>query len=107
MTSINKWPRPLLQAGRLLAERPTTRPTRWTAGAGLTGRQTSDIVASFFEKRGLCKVRILGNKMLICYFNFFADNEPHAIEVQHPTNSSLRYTGTVCGNGVHAVVVNF
>lgn len=67
----------------------------------------SDIVASYFEKRGLCKVRILGNKMLICYFNFFADNEPHAIEVQHPTNSSLRYTGTVCGNGVHAVVVSF
>jgi hypothetical protein len=66
----------------------------------------SDIVGSYFEQRGLTRVRILGNKMLICYFNFFADNEKHTIEVQNPLNPGQTFTGTVCGNGVHAVVVN-
>lgn len=66
----------------------------------------SDLIASFHEQRGLAKVRILGNKMLICYFNFFADNLSHTIEVQNPLNSGQTYIGTVCGNGVHAIVVN-
>jgi hypothetical protein len=45
--------------------------------------------------------------MLICYFNLkYADNLSHTIEVQNPLNPSQTFTGTVVGNGVHAVVVN-
>jgi hypothetical protein len=45
--------------------------------------------------------------MLICYFNLkYADNLPHTIEVQNPLNPGQTFTGTVCGNGVHAVVVD-
>jgi len=65
----------------------------------------TDLIASFYDQRGIAKVRILGNKMLICYFNFFADNTPHTIEVQNPLNPSQTFVGTVCGIGVHAVVV--
>ena len=67
----------------------------------------SDLVAAYFENRGVTRVRILGNKMLICYFNLkYADNQPHTIEVQNPLNPGQTFTGTVVGNGVHAVVVN-
>jgi hypothetical protein len=65
----------------------------------------SDVVGAYFEQRGLARVRILGNKMLIVYFNFFADNASHTIEVQNPLNPGQTFVGTVCGNGVHAVVV--
>lgn len=66
----------------------------------------SDLVAAYFEKRGVTKVRILGNRMLICYFNLFADNLPHTVEVQNPLNPAQTFTGSVCGIGVHAVVVD-
>jgi hypothetical protein len=67
----------------------------------------SDLVSAYFGNRGVTRVRILGNKMLICYFNLkYADNQPHSIEVQNPLNPAQTFTGTVCGNGVHAVVVS-
>lgn len=66
----------------------------------------SDVVAAYFESRGLAKVRILGNKMMICYFNFFADNLTHTVEIQNPLNPNETFVGTVCGNGVNVVVVN-
>lgn len=66
----------------------------------------SDLVNGYYDQRGIVRTRTLGKKMMICYFNFFADNEPHSIEIQNPTNPSDVYTGTVCGNGIHATVVN-
>jgi hypothetical protein len=67
----------------------------------------SDLVAAYFENRGVARVRILGTRMLICYFNpKYADNLSHTVEVQNPLNPNQTFIGTVCGNGVHAVVVN-
>ncbi|KAA0990490.1 hypothetical protein [Dyadobacter aurulentus] len=66
----------------------------------------SDIISAYFDKRGLARCRISGNKMMIYYFNVFADNLKHAIEIKHPSNPSKTYTGTVAGSGIHAVVVD-
>lgn len=66
----------------------------------------SDVLVATYDKRGVVTTRTLGKKMLICYFNMFADNDRHTLVVQNPSNPGETFTSTVCGNGIHATVVN-
>jgi hypothetical protein len=66
----------------------------------------SDIVSAYFDMRGIARCRISGNKMVLYYFNVFADNLRHTIEIKHPTDPSKIYTGTVAGSGIHVTMVD-
>jgi hypothetical protein len=66
----------------------------------------SDIVNAYFAKRGIARCRISGNKMVLYYFNMYGDNLRHTIEIKHPTNPAKSYTGTVCGSGIHVVLLD-
>jgi len=96
------------QTGAQVAEGKPYYATYKLDGGDWVKRQKngSDLVESYYEKRGVVRTRILGKKMLICYFNMFADNETHKLVVQNPLNSTETFVGIVSGNGVHATVVN-
>ncbi|NIJ55962.1 hypothetical protein [Dyadobacter arcticus] len=66
----------------------------------------SDIVSAYFDNRGIARCRISGNKMVLYYFNVFADNLKHTIEIKHPIDPSKTYTGAVAGNGIHVVMID-
>jgi len=71
-----------------------------------TQKNGSDLIASYYDKRGVVTTRTLGKKMMICYFNMFADNDRYTLLVQNPANPSETFTNVVCGNGIHATLVN-
>ena len=66
----------------------------------------ADVVDAYFQKRGIVRCRISGNKIAIMYYNPYADNTRRTIEIQDPVDPSRTYTTTVCGNGIHATLIN-
>lgn len=62
----------------------------------------SDVVAAWYQKRGVVRYRVKGNQLMIMYWNGFGDNQKRLLEVRDPFNSSVIHTAMVCGNGEHA-----
>jgi hypothetical protein len=61
----------------------------------------SDTVRAWYEQKWIVKARVLSGQMSICAFSLFADNLSHTLEYQHPTDSGITYTATVCGIKPH------
>jgi hypothetical protein len=66
----------------------------------------SDLIHAYYDQRGVARCRIQGNKMVLFYFNLFADNLKHTIQIKHPTDPSKFYTSTVAGSGIHVTMID-
>jgi len=65
----------------------------------------SDIVDARLDRRGLVRGRIHNGKMAVWYWNPYANMMKKTIKFWHPTNPSIFWERTVCGNCVHAELI--
>lgn len=66
----------------------------------------SDVLHAWREQRGIATVRDNGDALCVWYLNPYADNRPHSIEIRHPSNPSLTWTGVVSGDGIHVATMH-
>lgn len=67
----------------------------------------SDSIHAYYNKGRTVRGRFNANSALIYTFDLFADNRKHVLEVQNPNNPNQTFKGTVAGNGIQSMVVNF
>lgn len=66
----------------------------------------SDLVDSFFDKRGLVRGRVASGKMGFWIQNIYAsDFNEHTIDFQHPDVPGETFTRVICGSAVHSELI--
>ncbi len=72
--------------------------TTWTTAQNA---EMDDVVDAQLDERGICYVRILGNKMSVLFIDPFGTNSPKTLVFRHPGNPTITYTQEVSTSIAH------